>query len=263
MPILHDQYSEKNIDASPASSGIAKLAPQKRAFLTMPMAVVIAGALVGGAIIAVGWHAQSSAGTASANAVQPPAQAADVSKVHTAGEAFIGKPNAPVTIAYWYDYQCPFCKMGEENALPQVVKKYVDTGKVKIIFKDFSFLGADSSTIGQYARAVWAIAPDRFYEWHKAIFTDQGSENSGWATADNIRSITATVLGAAAADKAVELVKKNGALYQKELDTDRAEGMSFGITGTPAFIIDTVIISGAQPYGVFEAAIDGALATKK
>ena len=229
--------------------------------LSMPVAIVIAGALIAGAVL---WsnHAAPSQPVATTNTGQPQAQAADVSKVKTAGEPFIGNQNAPVTIAYWYDYQFPFCKQNEETAMPQIVKDYVDTGKVKIVFKDFQFLGPDSQTLGQFSRAVWAAAPDKFYQWHKAVYDNAGTENTGWATHDKIMSITTSVLGATDANKVNQLVTANGTMYQKEMDADKAEGSAFGVTGTPGFVIGKQLVEGAQPYAAIKQVIDLTLAGK-
>ncbi len=231
--------------------------------LSIPVAIVIAGAIIGGAIIlGLGNRGASQGATATANPQQPTAQAVDISKVNIAGEPFIGNANAPLTIAYWYDYQCPFCQRNEETTMPQIIKDYVDTGKVKIVFKDWQFLGPDSQTLGQYSRAVWAVAPDKFYQWHKAIYDNQGTENTGWATQSKILSITTNVLGANDTAKVSQLVKTNGTAYQKEMDADKAEGTAFGVTGTPSFVIGKQLIIGAQPYAVIKQVIDLTLAGK-
>src|SRR5260221_13731001 len=111
-----------------------------------------------------------SAPPESPTAAEPATTSADVTKVSQEGVPFIGRPDAPVVMAYWYDYQCPYCRQQEENVMPQLIEDYVKPGKVKILFKDFAFLGPDSQTAGLAARAVWAIAPDKFYDWHKAVF---------------------------------------------------------------------------------------------
>lgn len=219
-----------------------------------PLAVVLAGLFIAGAII---WSNGHPATTKTAgNIQQPSAQTADIGKVNIAGEPYMGNPNATITIAYWYDYQCPFCKQNEETAMPQLIKDYVDTGKAKIVFKDFQFLGSDSQTLGQYSRAVWATAPSKFYDWHKAVYDNQGTENTGWATPAKIFSITESVLSSTDAQKVVALVKTNGTEYQKEMDADKAEGNGFGVSGTPSFVIGKQLIVGAQPYASIKQAVD-------
>jgi protein-disulfide isomerase len=226
-------------------------------------AIITAGALIAVALI-VGLHSSNTAAKpTAATATTPQATVAvNIDKVNTAGEPFIGNVNAPVTIAYWFDYQCPFCKQNELQTMPEIVTNYVDTGKVKIVFKDYAFLGPDSQTLGQYGRAVWAEDPAKFGEWHDTVFADQGTENTGWATQAEITSINTKVLGAAEAAKVAQLVATNGATYQKEMDADKAEAGTFGVQGTPAFIIGTQLISGAEPYAQFQTAINAALASK-
>jgi protein-disulfide isomerase len=226
--------------------------------ISSPVAIIMAGLIIAGAVI---WSNGKSAPTpvATVNPSQQAAQTADISKVRLTGEAFIGSATAPVTIAYWYDYQCPFCQRNEQAAMPQLIKEYVDTGKAKIVFKDYQFLGPDSQTLGQYSRAVWAVTPDKFYLWHKAMFDNQGTENTGWATQAKILSITTSVLGASDTSKVVAAVKANGTTYQQQMDADKAEGSAMGISGTPGMIIGKQLVSGAVPYAQMKTAVDTVL----
>jgi protein-disulfide isomerase len=202
-------------------------------------------------------QAQASESQASTAPSVPP----DSAKVATAGEPFIGDEKAPVVMAYWYDYQCPFCRQNEETVLPRLIKDYVDTGKLKVVFKDFAFLGPDSQTAGYAARAVWETAPDKFYAWHKAMFDNQGEENSGWATKDKVIALTKTVAGIDAG-KVEKLMNDRAADYQKVIDADAAEGASMGINGSPGVIIGTQLIVGVESYDQYKAAIEGALGKK-
>jgi protein-disulfide isomerase len=190
-----------------------------------------------------------------------PTVAADSSKVSQQGVPFIGDANAPVVMAYWFDYQCPFCKQNEEEAFPQLIETYVKTGKLKILFKDFAFLGADSQTAGYAARAVWETAPDKFYEWHKAVFDHQDDENAGWGKKEDILALTKTIAGIDAA-KVEQLMTDHAAEYQKAIEADGAEGNAMGVNGTPGAVIGNKLIVGAQPLTEFKAAIEAALGGK-
>lgn len=227
----------------------------------VPCAIVIAGVLIAGAVYFSVGQRTTNTGTAIAPPQQQPpsAQTADISKVKTDGRPFIGNPNAQVTIAYWFDHQCPFCRKFEEESMPQLYKDYVQTGKVKFVYKDFQFLGPDSQTLGRYSHAVWETAPDKFYAWHKSMYDNQGTENTGWATSAKIRSITESVLGSADTDKVVSLVASKGDQYQKMMDEDKAEGGAFGVSGTPSFVIGKQLLVGAQPYSAIKQLIDLAL----
>ncbi|MEY4747724.1 MAG: hypothetical protein RLZZ416_773 [Candidatus Parcubacteria bacterium] len=228
--------------------------------INTPVAIIIAGALIAGGLF-MGLRSKDSLPAAGDGSPQPTAQAADIGKVRLDGEPYIGNAKAPA-MAYWYDYQCPFCQRHEEQTMPQIIKDYVDTGKLKIVFKDYQFLGSDSQTLGKFSRAVWEVAPDKFYAWHKVVYDKQGQENTGWATQEKIMSITASVLGKSMADKVDQLVKTKGNEYQKAMDADKAEGTEMGINGTPGSIIGKQLVEGAQPYSAFKSAIDAALADK-
>lgn len=225
--------------------------------LSIPIAIVIAGFLIAGAVFVN----NKGAGNGVANApqpqgaTQPSAQTVDIAKVKTAGQPFIGNPNAPVTMAYWYDYQCPFCKRFETGVMPQLFTDYIKTGKVKIVYKDFQFLGQDSQTAGLAGRAVWEVAPDKFYEWHRAMYDKQDNENSGWGSQDDVLALTKTIIGADA-DKVAELMLSKQTEYQKAMNADKAEGSSFWVSGTPSLIIGKQMIVGAQPYSAVKQLIE-------
>ncbi len=238
--------------------------PAQQNNLSIPVAIVIAGVLIAGAVYL---GTSKGASTVAVNnqqgqqaAQQPAGVAVDIAKVKTQGEPFVGSPNAPVTMAYWFDYQCPFCRRFEEDAMTQLMKDYVQTGKVKVVFKDFQFLGPDSQIAGLAERAVWDVAPDKFYEWHKAMYDKQDSENSGWGNKIDILALTKSVgIDSAKVD---QLMTSKATQYQKAMDDDKAEGGAFGINGTPGSIIGKNLISGAQPYAAVKQLIDLALQGK-
>lgn len=232
--------------------------------LAVPIAIVISGALIAAALFFGnrGISTTNSAGNApKAQAeVKPSAKAVDIAKVKTAGEPFIGNTNAPVTMAYWFDYQCPFCKRFEQDAIAQLMTDYVKTGKLKIVFKDFQFLGSDSQTAGLAERAVWEVAPDKFYEWHKAMYEKQDNENGGWGNKADIIALTKS-LGIDSV-KVGELMTSKATQYQKAMDDDKAEGGALGINGTPGSVIGKNLVSGAQSYATVKQLVDLALQGK-
>ncbi len=226
--------------------------------IIISVAMLAAAIIIAGSVVWSGAHASSIAANTPAPTKSTATVPVDSSKVATENEPYIGNKNAPVTIAYWFDYQCPFCHQDEETVLPVVIQNYVDTGKVKIVFKDLQFLGPDSLTLGTVARAVWEVAPNEFYAWHKAVYDNQGTENTGWATSEKIKSITTNVLGAQKADQVLALSVSKAAEYQKSLQADAAEAQTFGVNGTPSLIIGKQIVVGAQPIAMVEAAIAAA-----
>jgi protein-disulfide isomerase len=235
--------------------------------LYTPIAIVVAGVLVAIAVFAVGHvgGGTSPATTDTSTGTTQPSTTATVNsdQISTTGDPIVGQANAPLTIVYWFDYQCPFCRENELNTMPDIIKNYVDTGKVKIDYKDFSFLGADSDTLGHYARAVWAVAPSEFEAWHDAVYANQGEENTGWATTAEIQKITASVLTAAQTAQVMQLAVSNATQYQSAMDADKQQGENDGVQGTPAMIIGTQLVAGYEDYADVSATIDQQLAALK
>ncbi|MFA6414876.1 MAG: thioredoxin domain-containing protein [Candidatus Paceibacterota bacterium] len=226
----------------------------------LPIAVVVAGLLIAGAVV---WNGSRPA-TGPAGA-PPTAAKVDIKNVKTDGDPFIGRADASVTIAFWSDFQCPYCKAVEVGgipqipivpALPEVIKNYVDTGKVRIVFMDFVFLGQDSVTAALYNRSVWKLYPEQYFAWRTAMYTAQDEEgDQGFGDAASIDKLSATIAGLDAAKIAAD-VKANTATYQAEVDADRAEAQKMGVNATPSFIIGTQLIPGAVGYAALQSVID-------
>ena len=185
----------------------------------------------------------------------------DIKNVKIDGEPYVGSKDAPVTIAVWFDYQCPFCKMLDDNTLAQVYTNYVKDGNVKIVFKDFPFLGPDSGTDALYARAVWVLYPEKFYDWYKAMFAAQDKENSGFGDLASVEKLTKTIPGIDVA-KVFAFVEKNKKDLIEAMVVDKKEGKAFGIKGSPSMIIGTKLLNGAVPYNNVSALIDAELSKK-
>ncbi len=188
------------------------------------------------------------------------APSVNIANVKTAGEPYVGNPNAPVTMALFFDYQCPFCKQFDTTVVPQLYTNYVQTGKLKIVFKDFDFLGPNSTQASEFARAVWELYPNQFYAWYEAIFASQPEESR---TADasflpHLETVTATIPGIDV-NKVVALMNKNKTQYDTVITNDFAEGQTFGIQGTPSVIVGTTLLQGFQPYSAVAALIDAQL----
>ncbi|OGG58225.1 hypothetical protein A3C86_03715 [Candidatus Kaiserbacteria bacterium RIFCSPHIGHO2_02_FULL_49_16] len=227
----------------------------------VPIAIVIAGALIAGAV----YFASIGRAPANAGAGDPPLQpSVNIKDVKIVGNPFIGNHNAPVVLAYWSDHQCPYCKAVEVGGIPQIpitpaipelIRDYVDAGKLKIVFKDYPFLGPDSTTAALYEHAIWELYPDKFYTWRKALMNAQDAENAGFGNEASILELIKTIPGMDGG-KAKTLVAKKTDAYTKSIEADRAEGASFGIQGTPGFITGTKLIAGAADPSAFKTAID-------
>lgn len=212
---------------------------------------LLVGLLFIGGVIAYGQHKDDRAG---APAAQELAEV-DINDVELGSSPSIGPANAPVTLAVWYDYQCGYCKQFENTTLKEVQAAYGD--QVRIVYKDFQFLGAASNETALYGRAVWEAYPERWGAWFEAVFASEGENTLTTAGLDAISSN----LGFDTA-RITTLRTENAARYQAAIDADRAEGERFGINGTPGTIVGTQLIGGALPFVEVKPAIDAVLADK-
>lgn len=223
-----------------------------------PLAVLLAGGLIAGTL-----YLATDKNGAPPQAAHAPTVAVDVQKVNTTDEPTIGNPNAPIAMAYWSDYQCPFCSRFDTTELPQIMQAYVDSGKIRIVFKDFQFIGPDSDMDALYARAVWHTYPEKFGDWHQAMYASQPSENALDAVANeaHIRKVTEGIAGMDFATIKADMLA-NKATYTARIAAARAEGEALGINSTPSFVIGRQLISGGQPYADMAKAIDIALVSR-
>ncbi len=174
-------------------------------------------------------------------------------RVATGQGRILGDPNAPVTVVEYADFQCPVCKRAETLIVSQIEKDYVQTGKVKIEFRNYAFIGQESFNAAQAADA--AGDQGKFWEYHDALFNAQGNENGGNYTYDKLVKLAQQVgLDVAKFEEALSS-NTHLAAIQKEADAAR-EG---GISSTPTFFVGDKKIVGAQAYSEFKSAIAAAL----
>jgi protein-disulfide isomerase len=214
------------------------------------IAVLLGAVIIGGAFV------YGQGGTPREPAV---AGAVDIKEVSLESGPSVGDADAPVVMAVWYDYQCPFCKQFELDTVAKLYAEYVQAGKLRILIKDFQFLGPDSATAALFGRAVWEAYPERFYEWYVAMAENQDEEHGGFGDLATIQAMTRG-LGGMDVDRITRLTEDNRATYQAAIEADRAEGAKFGISGTPSMIVGTTVLSGAQPYERVKALVDEQLA---
>ena len=244
--------SESSLAPQPATQSEPALKLLNSPLLT-PVAVLLAGVFIGGAILWNGANPTGDAGVAGAGAAGGVA-AVNIKDADITGAPYIGDMNAPVTIAVWADYQCPFCKKFEQETLPQIITNYVDAGKVKVVFFDFAFLSEDSLVAAEYGRAVWKLYPEKYFAWRTAMYAAQDEEHGGFGDALSINKLSAT-LGLDAVKIAAD-VAANKSVYDAQIIADKEQAGKFGVQATPSFVIGTQVIAGAYPFATFKEAID-------
>ncbi|MDA0756344.1 MAG: thioredoxin domain-containing protein [Crenarchaeota archaeon] len=168
------------------------------------------------------------------------------------GSPILGNPDAEITLVEFGDYQCHFCNVYFHNTEHEIYEKYVMTGKVNVIFKDYTIIGQDSVWAAHGAHC--ASEQGKFWEYHNTLYNNWGGENNGWASSENISRFAEEI--GLNMDEFVECnVDKR---YEQKITASNADAQKLGITGTPAFYVISAnsqqvqTIFGAQPYEVFE-----------
>lgn len=173
----------------------------------------------------------------------------------TAGKyPVLGNKNAKVLIVEWGDFQCPFCEKWFQDVEPQLKKDYVDSGKVGFTFRDFAFLGQESTDAANAARC--ANEQGKFWDYHNYLYSHQGQENSGAFSKDNLKKF-ASDMGGLNTDQFNSCVDSNK--YAQDVTDDTTAGKNAQVTGTPTVYVNGIQLVGAQPYSALKTVIDGQL----
>lgn len=163
----------------------------------------------------------------------------------------LGSKDATITMVEFGDYQCFYCHKFFNNTESNIVKNYIDTGKVKMVFKDFTIIGQDSVSAANAAHC--AQEQGKFWEYHDILYNNWSGENTGWASATNLAQFA----------KQVGLIQDQfnqcmtQAKYMAVVRGSVSDANTLGLTGTPDFFIigpdnSVTKVVGAQPYEVFD-----------
>ncbi len=175
------------------------------------------------------------------------------------GSPILGDPQAPIILIEFGDYQCHFCNVHFHNTEHSLLENFIDTGKVKMIFKDFTIIGPDSINAAHGTHC--ANDQGKFWEYHDILYNNWTGENNGWASSDNLLRFAQEV--ELNVDQWSDCMIDER--YSQIISNSNKDARDLGITGTPAFFVigpDNKItrISGAQPYESFEKIFNSELA---
>lgn len=161
-----------------------------------------------------------------------------------------GNLDAPVVMVEYSDFSCPFCAQFATSTLPQL-DRYVDDGTLRIEWRDLALFPEGQHTA---AAARAAAAQGKFWQFHNLVFADHsGSGHPDYSVDDYVNFAREAGVGDLDAFRAD--VESEKYLEDVRVATDKVM-MSLGMRGTPAFIINDQVISGAQPAEVFIEAIE-------
>lgn len=179
------------------------------------------------------------------------------------GAAVMGDANAKVTLIEYSDYQCPFCSRHARQTMVEIIKNYVDEGKVKFLMREYPIPRLHPRATAASQAALCAGDQGKYWEMHDILFSNQ-------------RKMSDDDLSGYAAEIGLDAGKYNNCLEQKDyaerLKSDIEEGKAMGVSGTPSFVLGltdpsdpnkvkvTKFVRGAKDYESFARLIDELLA---
>lgn len=221
---------------------------------SLGIGAIIAGICIAGVFFGMGDFSESSEPLIEKQISQEPKPPQQIS-----GETFLqngspvlGNPEAPITLVEFGDYQCHFCNVFYHNTEHEILENFVMTGKVNVIFKDYTIIGQDSVNAAHAAHC--AGEQGKFWQYHNTLYDNWGGENNGWASNENLVKFAQQV----ELDMDVFTECNVEGKYAQIISTSNNDAQKLGITGTPAFYVISANtgqvqqIQGAQPYEVFE-----------
>jgi protein-disulfide isomerase len=175
------------------------------------------------------------------------------------GSPILGNIDAPLTLVEFGDYQCSFCKRHFEQTHDLIMKNYVATSKVKILFKDMIITSGEGSINAAHA-AHCAKDQGMFWKYHYMLYNNWEGENTGWITDDNLNKFAKNI--DLDMNKFSKCMSENK--WMDLISASQEDAKIMGIRGTPSFFLigpenEIVKIHGAQPYDVFKESFDSYL----
>ncbi|HYV33277.1 MAG TPA: DsbA family protein [Candidatus Limnocylindria bacterium] len=194
------------------------------------------------------------------SAPQTEAPTGPVSVADRSNEPMLGDKNAKVTIVEFGDFQCPYCQNFFKETFPKIKSQYIDTGKVKYIFRHYPLSFHVNAQIAAVA-AECANQQGKFWEYHDLLYTDGQSDGTGLAPADLKKYADSLNLNAGTFGFGTNKFNQclDGKATLQIVKDDSAEGTKDEVSGTPTFYVNGKSIVGAQDFDVFQQAIDVAL----
>jgi protein-disulfide isomerase len=214
---------------------VEELRERRRRRLWLLGACAVVAAIV--VVIAIGLTKSDSGPTAESLAKDTASTNALLDGIPQQG-IVLGSPSAPVTVTEFADLQCPFCRRYTQKVFPAVVRDYVRAGKVRMVFRGLSFIGADSIVAARAAGA--AGQQNRLWQFVDVFYKNLKDENSGYVKAGFLRQIG----GAAGVDVARLEQDATSEAVAKQLTDANAEAKRLGVRSTPTIVVTK---AGQQP----------------
>lgn len=216
----------------------------------LPGSILIAALLISGTLIYTKTGSNKNIAGANIGGQQVPQVGVKVN-VDVGHLPAKGSPNAKVKVVEFGDFRCPFCGRFFKDTESQLLKGYINAGKVVFYFRHYQFLGPASVIAGNAAEC--ANEQGKFWAFHDYLYQNQSSESdTSMYTVDNMTKATGQLGLNSSQFKSCLASQK----YNQKVQNDLAAGQQAGVNGTPTTFINGLSIVGAQPNSSFKALID-------
>ncbi len=186
----------------------------------------------------------------------PPAAAGIATLEDAVAEKVMGRDDAPVTMIEYSSLACPHCAAFHRDSLPRIKEAYIDTGKVRLIYRDFP-LGGLALAAAMVARCGGSA---KFFGFIEVLFRSQAQ----WSRSDDpTRELARVARFAGISQKDFDACLVNEALMTDIRERAADAQQKFGIESTPTFIIEGEKVVGARPFEDFRDVIEKALEKKR
>ncbi|MFD1774554.1 DsbA family protein [Paenibacillus rhizophilus] len=169
----------------------------------------------------------------------------------------LGSPDAKIKVMEFADFKCPACKKWTQTNMQRFIRNYVDTGKVEYYFMNFAFIDRDSYLAASAGEAIYHQSNEKFWEYATKLYDNQGDESKIWATEKFILKFVKDNIDGIDYDQFEQDLKNQ--TYMLDVKEDFKTAGSYGVNGTPQFMVNGVLLKGSS-YDTLTAAIDKQLA---
>jgi protein-disulfide isomerase len=244
---MSGKQSKRRRQAAAAQSAPVRRQASPKVVLAVVLGLLLVGVVVGLASALYGGSSKSPS----------PQAIAGAARVRTLFDGIaqhgnvLGRPSAPVTLVEYADLQCPFCRDFGLQAEPALIKRYVRTGHVKVVFRPLAFLGADS--VRGRNMVVAAGFQNKLFDVVQLLYTNQGAENTGWL---DDRLVAAAARSVPALEVTRLLVDRDSAAVARRAQAFDAQASIDGVRSTPTLLVGK---SGGALRRVDETQLTGAI----
>ncbi|MCM3703622.1 thioredoxin domain-containing protein [Paenibacillus macerans] len=171
----------------------------------------------------------------------------------------LGSPDAKVKVMEFADFKCPACKTWEEENMEQFQKDFIDTGKVELFFTNFPFIDRDSIMAASAGEAIFAQSNEKFWEFKRELYANQGKESEIWATSEFLLDFVKNHIDGIDYERFAKDLKDR--TYMLPVKEDFKTAGYYGVNGTPQFMVNGELLDSSS-YEDLVAAIEAQLASE-